>query len=46
MQVFEIVLEVRFVGRARQPVHTGSGVLLEFAERLPEEINADVVRSE
>ena len=43
VQVLEIALEVCLVGRPGQPVHAGCCVRLEFAECLPEVLDADMV---
>src|SRR6516162_5389936 len=43
MQVLELALEVCLVIRPRQSVHTRRCVLLEFVERLFEQVDADVV---
>src|SRR6516164_8976801 len=43
VQVLELALEVCLVGRPRQSVHTRRGVLLEFVERLFEQVGTDVV---
>src|SRR5262249_54702799 len=37
------VLEIRLVFSPSQPVHSGSGILLEFEERLPEQLEGDMV---
>ena len=43
MQIFEPVFEIRLVVSPSQPVHSGSGILLEFVERLPEQLDGDMV---
>ena len=43
MQVLEVALEVLPVIPPRQAVYPRCGVLFEFAERLNEQIDADVV---
>jgi hypothetical protein len=37
------VLEIRLVFSPSQPVHSGSGILLEFEERLLEQLDGDMV---
>ena len=43
MQIFEPVFEIRVVVSPSHPVHSGSGILLEFEERLPEQLDSDMV---
>src|SRR6202051_487207 len=43
MQISEVLLKVCCIGLPRQPVHPGGGVALEHEERLPEQIDAEVV---
>src|SRR5215467_982205 len=43
MQVLELALEVCLVIRPRQSIHARRCVLLEFVERLFEQVDADVV---
>src|SRR5258708_26353407 len=43
MQISEVSLKVCRIGLPRQPVHPGGGVALEHEERLPEQIDAEVV---
>jgi hypothetical protein len=43
VQVFDIVIEVCLVVLPRQAIHPRRGVLLEFEERQPEQLDADVV---
>src|SRR5438552_3466088 len=43
VQISELSLEVCRIGLPRQPVHPGSGVALEHEERLPKQIDAEVV---
>src|SRR6266404_958795 len=43
MQVSEVSLTVCRIGLPRHPVHPGRGVALEHEERLPEQIDAEVV---
>jgi hypothetical protein len=43
MQISEVLLKVCRIGLPRQPVHPGGGVALEHEERLPEQIDAEVV---
>jgi hypothetical protein len=43
MQVLELALEACLVVRPRQSIHARRGVLLEFEERLFEQVDADVV---
>src|SRR3981189_690410 len=44
MQISEVSLKVCRIGLPRQPVHPGGGVALEHEERLPEQIDAEVVK--
>ena len=43
MQALDVAREVCLVVLPRQPIYAGSGVLVEFGERLYEQIDADVV---
>jgi hypothetical protein len=43
VQIFEAVFEIRLVFCPSQLVHSGSGILLEFEERLPEQLDGDMV---
>jgi len=43
MQISEVSVNVCFVGPPRQPVHAGCGIAFEREERLPEQIDAEVV---
>ena len=43
VQVLEIALKVCLVVLPRQPVHARGGIRLEFEERLPEQVDAEVV---
>ena len=43
MQISEVLLKVCRIGLPCQPVHPGSSIALEHEERLPEQINAEVV---
>src|SRR5258707_11372200 len=43
MQISEVLLKVCRIGLPRQPVHPRGGVALEHEERLPEQIDAEVV---
>src|SRR6266481_5810194 len=43
MQISEVLLKVCRISLPRQPVHPGGGVALEHEERLPEQIDAEVV---
>ena len=43
MQVLDIAIEVCLVVLPRQPIYTRCGILLEFEERLFEQVDADVV---
>jgi len=43
VQIFEPVFEIRLVVSPSLPVHSGSGILLEFEERLPEQLDSDMV---
>jgi hypothetical protein len=43
MQISEVSVKVCFVGPPRQPVHAGCGIAFEREERLPEQIDAEVV---
>src|SRR5712691_1566511 len=43
VQVLKLALKVCFVGRARQPIHAGSRVVLKLAKRLSKVLDADVV---
>src|SRR5216683_58658 len=43
MQISEVSLKVCRIGLPRQPVHPGGGVALEHEERLPKQIDAEVV---
>jgi hypothetical protein len=43
MQISEVLLKVCRIGLPRQPVHARGGVALEHEERLPEQIDAEVV---
>ena len=43
VQISEVSVKVCSVGLPRQPVHAGGGVALEREERLPEQIDAEVV---
>jgi hypothetical protein len=43
VQVLELALEVCLVVRPRQSIHARRGILLEFVERLFEQVDADVV---
>ena len=43
MQISEVLLKVCGIGLPRQSVHPGGGVAFEREERLPEQIDAEVV---
>ena len=43
MQILELALKVCLVVRPRQSIHARRGILLEFEERLFEQVDADVV---
>jgi hypothetical protein len=43
VQVLKLALEVCLVVLPRQPIHARRGILLEFVERLFEQVDADVV---
>src|SRR5260370_18797623 len=43
VQISEVSLKVCRIGLPRQPVNPGGGVALEHEERLPEQIDAEVV---
>src|SRR5215510_4826721 len=43
MQISEVSFKVCFVGPPRLPVHSRCGIALERKERLPEQIQAEVV---
>src|SRR5712671_5729883 len=43
MQISEVLLKVCRIGLPRQAVHASAGVALEHEERLPEQIDAEVV---
>jgi hypothetical protein len=43
VQVLEIAIEVPLVVPPRQAVHTGCSIHLEFGERLPEQLDVDMV---
>jgi hypothetical protein len=43
VQIFEPAFESRLVFSPSQPVHSGSGILLEFEERLPQQLGGDMV---
>jgi hypothetical protein len=44
MQISEVSFKVCRIGLPRRPVHPGGGVALEHEERLPEQIDAEVVK--
>jgi hypothetical protein len=43
MQILELALKVCLVGLPGQAVHARRSILLDLEERLPEQIDADVV---
>src|SRR6516164_4771930 len=43
MQISEVSVKVCFVGPPRQPVHARGGIAFEREERLPEQIDAEMV---
>jgi hypothetical protein len=43
MQISEVSFKVYFVGLPRQPVHARCGIAFEREERLPEQIDAEMV---
>ena len=43
MQISEVLLKVCGIGLPRQSVHPGGGVAFEHEERLPEQVDAEVV---
>ena len=43
MQIFEPLFEMRLVFSPSQSVHSRSGILLEFEERLPEQLEVDMM---
>jgi hypothetical protein len=42
-QISEVSVKVCLVAPPRDPVHAGSGIAFEREERIPEQVDADVV---